>query len=63
MNHAEYLYTRSIFILKALLSQTGRPAVFLEYEEPLPSQHDMKVIQGYANVIQQRLNTLARSPA
>ena len=55
---AAHHYRRAIFILE-LLASPHKPAAFVEHAEPAPSQQDQRVIQGYANVIQQRLAALA----
>lgn len=52
--HAELLYGQALFLLEILAGQT-RPLAFLEADEPMPSQQDQRVIQGYINVIKQRM--------
>jgi hypothetical protein len=59
--HAECLYKRAVFLLE-VLNSPARPVPFSEAGEPVPSQQDQRVIQGYLNVIQQRSVSLGRSP-
>lgn len=52
--HAELLYAQSLFLLE-ILAGPGRPLILLEAGEPAPSQQDQRILQGYINVIQQRI--------
>lgn len=60
-NQANGLYSRSLFLLEILASPT-KPSAFTEIKEPVASQQDLRVIQGYINVVQHRWNSLRSRP-